>query len=228
MGRPCLAYLAACSVVCLTACGHATAARIHEVPPGRSIVVFGDSLALGTGASDASRGFAFVLYGRILARTPSALITSYAIGGARVADLIDEELPQAAGHVATDVWVCVGANDVTHGTPPKRFRQDLQKLLRSIRRHWPQARLVIFGIPDVSRSPLFAGSGRADLSREAGVDNTAMHAVAAEYGGTFIDLFTFSRAAMDARRDLASDNFHPNDRGHRAIAEYAAGALRLP
>jgi len=184
-------------------------------------------LALGTGASDASRGFTFVLFRRIARREPTAQITDYAVGGARLADLESIELPRARAEAPTDVWICAGANDVTRGTSAAKFSADARRLLGSARRRWPRAALVVFGVPDVSRSPLFARYARNGLHRAAQRDNAALQAAARSAGARFVDLFAFSQNVGVTTRYLAADNFHPNDEGHAAIAAYAATALGL-
>ncbi|MDQ2817005.1 MAG: SGNH/GDSL hydrolase family protein [Candidatus Eremiobacteraeota bacterium] len=220
--------LGACAALVLaTGCAAKTDGPVREAPPRRSIDVFGDSLALGTGASDASLGFTFLLFRSIEQREPTAQITDYAVGGARLADLESIEIPRARGEAPTDVWICGGANDVTRGTPAAKFPVQARRLLGSVRARWPRAALVVFGVPDVSRSPLFAGYARNGLHRAAQRDNAALQAAARSAGARFVDLFAFSQSVGITGRYLAADNFHPNDQGHAAIAAYAAKALGL-
>ncbi len=213
------------ALLCILGCAHTTPAKVREVTAHHSIVVFGDSLALGTGASDAAHGFTFVLFRHVLANDPSAQITSYAVGGAKVADVTADQVPQAKSSSPTDVWICVGGNDVTHGTSEEQFAMNEKTLLRSVRLHWPDARIVVFGVPDVSRSALFAGMTRLVLHRLAAADNDATYAAARDAGADFVDLYKFSERVMDVDRDLSADNFHPNDRGHVAIANFAERTL---
>src|SRR5579872_64705 len=170
---------ALCALLLLVAAGcSAHAPQQPATPPSSArhpILVFGDSLALGMGASDSAHGFAFVLYRAVLARDPGAQITNVAVSGARVDDVLHEELPRAQNGAATDVWVCVGGNDVTRGTPTSRFATDYAALLAAIVRRWPGARLAVFGVPDVSRSPLFAGAANREMRALAEADNAAAH-----------------------------------------------------
>lgn len=194
-------------------------------PPARHrILVLGDSLALGMGASDSAHGFAFVLYRAVLARDPTAEITNVAVSGARVEDVLDHELPRARTAAATDIWVCVGGNDVTRGTGTTRFATEYEALLAAIGRRWPRARLAVFGVPDVSRSPLFAGAANREIKTLAAADNAATRSAARRHHAVFIDLFALGPHVVPAR-DFAADNFHPSDAGHQAIADAARPLL---
>ncbi len=203
--------------------GSGPAVRARRAPP--RILVFGDSLALGTGASDPAHGFTFLLYRDIQATNPDARITNYAVGGSRVSDVLNYQLPRAAAEEATDVWLCVGANDVTRSTPPKRFAADETRLLMAVHRRWPKAAIVVFGVPDVSRSPLFSGQSRGVFKTSASQDDSAARAAALGAHATFVDLFVLG-ARADAAHDFARDNFHPNDRGYAGIARYAREVMR--
>ncbi len=193
-------------------------------PARHRILVFGDSLALGMGASDSAHGFAFVLYRAVLRRDPGAEITNVAVSGARVDDVLHHELARAQTSAATDVWVCVGGNDVTRGTDTARFAAEYEALLAAIRRRWPAARLAVFGVPDVSRSPLFAGAANREMRALAAADNTATRSAARRQHALFVDLFALGAQVVPAR-DFAADNFHPSDAGHQAIADAARPVL---
>lgn len=196
----------------------------HAAP--RHIVVFGDSLALGSGASDPADAFAFRLFRRISASAPGSAISSHAVGGARIADAVRWQLPLAEHELASDVWIIVGGNDVTHGTSAAAFGRDEFRLVRGVRQRWPQARIVVFGVPDVARSPIFTGDVRSSFQRRAAEMNAAAREAARSAGGRFVDLYAFSDHVLDAERDLSSDEFHPNDRGHAAIAAFAYPTVR--
>lgn len=187
--------------------------------------MFGDSLALGIGASDPLRGFTFLLYRDVQATNPDARITNYAVGGSRVSDVLNYQLPRAAAEEATDVWLCIGANDVTRSTAPERFAAEENELLTAVHRLWPKAALVVFGVPDVSRSPLFSGESRRVFKDLASEDDRAARAAALRAHATFVDIFVLGEHA-DAAHDFARDNFHPNDRGYEGIARYARTVMQ--
>ena len=220
LARRSLFLVAVCCL--LAACGHASPparSRAALIQPHR-IVVFGDSLALGYGASDPAKGFLFVLFRRVQQRDANAIITNYAVGGARIEDVVNVELGRAQAEPATDVWLCVGGNDVTHGTPASRFASDYRAALDSVRRRWPRAKIIAFGVPDVSRSPLFVGSTRVGLHALAAADDQAAKSAASKSGAGFVDLFSLGSRIVGAR-DFSADNFHPSDAGYATLAAFA-------
>jgi len=214
-------FALAIAIVCLNACQHGSTQLPFRVPPAQHrILAFGDSLAMGVGASDPSRGFMFALFRKVLSRDPGAQITNYAVGGARVEDVLHYELVRAHAENATDIWVCIGGNDVTHTTAAARFASQDTALLRALRRRWPAARIVVFGVPDVSRSALFAGQMRGQLRDLSKADNEAARQAAAGVQASFVDLFALGRHVV-ADRDFSADNFHPSDAGYDAIEQAA-------
>jgi len=212
-------------LVAASACVGCSGPRWHVVrndAPHRDVIVFGDSLALGVGASSAQQGFVGLLFERIRAADPTARLTNFAVGGAVAQDVAQTQVPGASGSAATDIWLCVGGNDVTHATPTDQFSTTERALVAALRAAWPQAHIVVFGVPDVSRSPLLPGLAKIKLHNDAALDDAAARDAAKAGAADFIDLFSFSDRSLDVSEDFSADAFHPNDRGYAAIAEFAA------
>jgi len=192
---------------------------VSDGPP-IEIAVLGDSLALGTGASDSSRGFAFDLYRRLAITHPGSEITNYAIGGSTAADVLRLQVARLHERHADVVIVCVGGNDVARGVDPESFARSYDALLAAVRRTVPQARVIAVGVPDVSVSPLFAD--HADLIRRlASEDDRGARAAAAKHGAAYVDLFAVTNRLHDPAVFLSADRFHPSDSGHETIASAA-------
>jgi len=128
------------------------------------LTVAGDSLALGIGASDSSRGFAFDLFQRVRATHPASEITNLAIGGATTEDVVRLELPRLAQTHPTVVLVEVGANDLVRRHPATTFARDYGRLVDGARRDAPGARIVLFNVP---RRLRFCDLRRCDESAAA-------------------------------------------------------------
>lgn len=181
------------------------------------LAVVGDSLALGTGASDSSHGFAFETYRAIGASRPGSEITNYAIGGSTTRDVVRLQVARLRERHVDCAIVCVGGNDVVRAIPSDAFAAAYDELLRDVRGTVPHAGLVVLGVPDVSVSPLFAD--RADEVRAlAEADDRAARAAARAAGAAFLDLFALTRGLRNAKGFLSADRFHPSDEGHRLIA----------
>ena len=200
------------------------ASRANRRPPVR-LVVLGDSLAFGTGASEPTGGFAFRLYERIARERPGSEIASYAIGGTTVADVERLEVARLRGTHPDVILLCVGGNDVVRRTDPAAFAASYALTVAAIRTNAPHARLILFGVPNVAVSPLFADFDAAAVERLSRADDRAVRATAAHAHASFVDLFALSSAARHNVGFFSSDQFHPSDDGHERIARYALPTL---
>jgi acyl-CoA thioesterase-1 len=192
-------------------------------PPPVQVAVLGDSLALGVGASDSANGFAFLLYKRVLAQRAGSQVTNFAISGATTADAVRLEVPRLKTADRPDiVIVAVGANDVIRGHSPAQFAHDYRALVDGLRRAAPRARIVLFNVPDVGVSPIFDVRMQIGLSQLAVIDNRTVDAEARRAGAAVVDFYMLTKGrANDTSRFLSSDQFHPSDAGHAAIAAFA-------
>lgn len=187
--------------------------------PTISLLVVGDSLALGTGADAPSGGFAFQVYRRLRETHPGSSIRNIAIGGATVADALRLEVPQLRARPADVVIIEIGANDVVRRTPPAAFTARFRQLLADVRTADPQAAIVVVGIPDVAISPLFDRGDRPAVHRAAREDSRAAQDAAAAAGARYVDLFPISdRLGRDTGRYLSADQFHPSTEGYTIVA----------
>jgi lysophospholipase L1-like esterase len=190
-------------------------------PKGRAvrIAVLGDSLALGTGASNPRNGFVFRSYLAVRERRPGSEIDSYAIGGSTVADVLRLQVPRLAHERADAVVICVGGNDVTHRVAPARFAATYAALLARVRALQPHAAIVCCGVPNVGFSPLFTGTDHDEVARLARADDAAVRASAHRAGARFADLYAATSAKRaDINAYLSDDRFHPSDAGYAALA----------
>ena len=191
------------------------------------LTVAGDSLALGIGATDSSRGFAFDLFRRVDRARPRSEVTNLAIGGATVADVLRLEVPRIAATEPGVVLLEVGANDAVRRRAPAAFGRDFHALVVAVRRAAPRARLVLFNVPDISVSPIFEAPQKPALHRLADAYNAIVSAEARRSGWPVVDLYAFSqRARGNTSRYLSADQFHPSDDGHAAIASDAWPVLQ--
>jgi lysophospholipase L1-like esterase len=184
------------------------------------IVVLGDSLAFGTGASKPTGGFAWRTY-EALARThPGSRVTNYAIGGTTAADVLRLESGRLTGDAADVVIVCVGGNDVLHRIAPESFAGSYERVIAAVRARDPRALVVCCGVPDVALSPIFSSSETAGVERLTHADDDAVRRIAARNGAVFFDLYALThRERGRTAAFLSADQFHPSDRGHRLIAD---------
>ena len=202
------------------------------------MLVFGDSTTAGVGVDRAEEALPTRLAELVAAeRGRPVHVTSYGWTGARVADLLRDQLPRALGPLregetqpvlptADIVAVVIGANDATHRTPPRRFRAELRQLLLEIRRAAPQAELVLAGVP-VFRGALRQVEPLMLLTDQFGrLLRRAQRDEALAAGIAFADLARDATPRMRLRRDtLSTDDFHPSAVGYQIWAEVIAAAL---
>jgi lysophospholipase L1-like esterase len=207
-------------------------------------ISLGDSVAAGDGASaPASTGFA-----ALLAAREEVSLRNLAVSGATTQDVIDEQAGKAlvaiqAGRVAF-VTISAGGNDlatlilnpacVEDPAPPScplaetlaRVEANLDRLLRYIRDANQQVPVVLLAYPN-----LFSGTGHAweePAGRVLPHLAETIRDVAARYDHVTVadpsEAFEGRAGELTHVLDEAFDP-HPNDAGHRAIADAFERAL---
>jgi lysophospholipase L1-like esterase len=214
--------------------------RDFGAPPLR-FVVFGDSTTSGVGVDRPEDALPSLIAQRVAdARHRRVHVTTYGWAGARVADLVRDQLPRALGPLhrgegepvlprADIVAVVIGANDATRRTPPRAFRADLRAVLTMIQDAAPDAEVVLAGIPRFrgvlpevnvliwiaeQYARVLRGVGRAEALR-AGV----------RYADLARDV---PPRVSDIDAVLSVDRFHPSVAGYRLWADVIAEALDRP
>lgn len=161
----------------------------------RMLVVLGDSLAQGVGASQPALGYAGRL--RELLAEGGALppVINLSRSGAKIADVLQDQLPALAEVPGSShLIVCtVGSNDLVRSTRLGRSRRDMTALINAL----PPAALL-GTLPD--RGSVAAMMLNRHLRSEAERAGITVADVA-------VNLTTW-------RGHRAGDRFHPNDRGY--------------
>ncbi len=172
-------------------------------------VALGDSMTQGIGASDPQRGWVGQLRERWETEGRRYRVVNLAVTGARVQDLLDHQLPalhrlEQLGHPAALVTVLVGSNDIVS----RRLRPGVEQRFEALLDRLPPG-TVVGNLPNPHRE---VQRMDAELRRR-------------DHEGTL--------RLADFRRDgpatwvglVASDWFHPNDRGYARMADVVDGAL---
>jgi lysophospholipase L1-like esterase len=202
------------------------------------LVVLGDSTTAGVGVDRAEDSLPYQLAQRLADhhRRPVHVV-SYGWAGARMVDLVDDQLPRAGTPLRSGdaapflagadlVALVIGSNDATHQTRPWRFRRDLRAALHQVRTAAPHARVVLAGIP------AFRGALRAFEPLIFIADQYARplrrvaRAEAEEAGAAYADLAAEVPRRID--RDmpfLSRDRFHPSRVGYAIWADVIFEAL---
>jgi len=177
-------------------------------PEGARLLIIGDSMAEGRGASAPD----YSLAGLLSRANPSLTVVNRGCAGARFADFID----QLDGDERFDaVLVQGGANDVLRLTPAAALRDSVRQVAQRARTY---AGLVVFMPPgNVGNAAFFHPPWSWWMSRRS----RRLHAIVADEaqanGALYVSLFQEREDdpfARHPRRLYARDGLHPNDAGY--------------
>jgi len=175
----------------------------------------GASDAVGIGAVPLSKGYVPTLADDLRTAGFTATLDNLGINGARVDDILDDELPDALASNPDVVTLWTGANDVIAGDSPEAFGAELEMLLGALA-DGTHARVYVADLPDLTQAPLFRDGSDPDVTK-ARVDafNDRIHAAVATAGFVLVRL-----SDIQLTDDLVwIDGFHPNNAGHAVIAD---------
>lgn len=189
--------------------GHAAHWVDRELPDGAfHYVVLGDSAAQGVGVGDPRLGYV----GHIARRLERHLgrpvhVTNLSVSGARIADVVEGQLPLLGAHRADLITAAIGGNDVVVARLNlQALRDDLETLCATLPPGTVVAEVPYFGYPF--------------LQRRVRLINAEIHAAARRHGHHVAPLHAATRARWPQHiiGDLAEDLFHPGIRGYRVWA----------
>jgi lysophospholipase L1-like esterase len=197
----------------------------------RFLLVLGDSISRGTG-DEAGKGYAADVAEAIRRRVPTD-VANLAVNGAESGDILEVvKTPNAARLVAGADWILLsaGANDLSHSIPSiaasaaapleaiaavrTRYVSNLREILTRIREANPSAPIYLIGLYDPFGNVGSQGRVGASVVRtwNSLLEETALSFPEVTVVPTF-DLF-YGRPDR-----LAADHYHPNGKGHQAIAD---------
>lgn len=176
-------------------------------------VILGDSTAAGVGADD-QHGIAMGTRRRL--ETSRRLeMTNLSVSGARIGDVLRDQLPRAESLHPDLVLLSAGANDVTHLTPVGSMRSDLREIVKRLRAANRNVAIVITGSPDMGAPPRIPRLLRGIAAWKSRQVNRMFAAEAANLSLTFAPIAERTGQMFRNDRSLfAADRFHPNERGY--------------
>lgn len=192
--------------------------RVSPADGELRLLYLGDSITRGSGASSYAESFREVTTATLRAST-DVDEQEVAKGGARLSEIARIATPIA---IADIVVVQLGTNDLlSPPTPAEVFANQYRTLLMAVRAANPGSAVLCLG---VWRQPASAEPFDSAIRDECVSERSRFLPMS--------DLFAEDEfRGPDGRVALGeggrSDNFHPNDLGHRAIANRIVGVLRL-
>ncbi len=171
--------------------------------------VLGDSMSQGIGASRYDRGWVGQLGRELASRGYPVRIVNLSVSGARVADVLDTQLPAMArlGVRPELVTLLIGSNDIMR----RRHRAGLAVAFSQLLDRLPDG-AVVAGMPN--RNPAARAINELiDRATSGGPGRD----------GRLILADMRSGGPGSWRGRLAGDHFHPNDLGYAGLASAFAG-----
>jgi lysophospholipase L1-like esterase len=191
-----------------------------------TLVVLGDSSVAGVGADAAEDT---LTYGVAKALSDQYRVSLHALGvsGSKLANVVGEQLPQVAGLDPDMVLVCVGTNDVTHGTRLRDARAQLRLLVAGLAEVAPNARVIVSGLPPAETAFAFHRPLRDLLGVRALLFTRLYRAELLPHGISVFDIARLCRSAFRGKREMFSaDLFHPSSAGYAFLATIYGRAVR--
>jgi len=183
---------------------------IHRYAPvSKRILFLGDSVSDGVGASAKEKRFSSVLTRMLSSDTDSAQEINLAISGSTLIDSGYKDVLPKAVCQRPDIFVIAhGINDNAIGHSLGKFLRIYDRTVEYIRENLPDIKIVCCTIP-----PSWGHFSYDE--RWLNQANTGIREIAAEHGIIVGDAYF----KIHNRRELFPDGIHPNDEGHRVIAE---------
>ena len=178
-------------------------------------LALGASDAVGIGATPLRNGYVFLVRDGLRDDGHDVMLVNFGIPGGE-ADDIARLARLAPGVQPGLVTLWTGANDVIGGVDPAAFEATLGELLEGLRDD-TDAAIVIGDLPDLTRLPRFLERPDPDVtSARVRAFNDAIERQADEFD---VPIARLSEVGMIEELTSDIDGFHPNDEGHRMIAE---------
>lgn len=176
-------------------------------------VVLGDSTAAGVGAPYES-GIAAVT-ARHLAEKHRITMTNLGISGAKLEDVVRDQLPAAELLKPDLVLLSASANDVIRFTPVSSMRRSLLEIVRRLRAANPKVIIVITGSPDMGAPPRIPRLLRPLATRRTRNANAMFMEIARKERLFFAPIAEETGPLLRADPTMFHpDRFHPNARGY--------------
>lgn len=181
------------------ACG-ASQPKLQPLAPDAVILALGDSLTYGVGATPDTS------YPSDLERIISRKVINAGISGEETSETLlrlDSELAKANPAL---VIVCIGGNDLIHKRPNDQIKENLSKIIQTIRQH--HAQVILIAVPKFGLS-FSAPEFYQELGEEFNI---------------IVDDSTLPSLLKNP--EYKSDYIHLNARGYQLLAETIANLLK--
>lgn len=180
-------------------------------PNGKSIAVFGDSTAVGTGSKSVEE----TLAGRLAKDFPRTDIINLAENGSKTRGVL-QQIQRLNNKKINMAIISTGGNDVWAYTSLRKLTKDLRAVLEKAK-EISDHRVILLFFGNEGSAPFFPWPIRSWLASRTEQVKEVFDSVAAEQQVPIIDLFSNSLEnpfVVDPKRYFARDRLHPSGAGY--------------
>ena len=195
--------------------------------PTLNYLVMGDSTAAGWGAPTLQTTYPHLVAQSLARRGFRVRVVNVAVGGAKIGDVLRDQLGALETVRPDVVTVSVGANDATHFTAPDHWTRDLQGLVTALETSSART-IAIANTPDLFLAPALPLPLSWATARRARQQNQSFDKILKHTRLQTVDLFGQGRLDARVQPDFyAADRFHPARLGYAKWARLFARSVAL-
>ncbi|MGH8930220.1 MAG: SGNH/GDSL hydrolase family protein [Egibacteraceae bacterium] len=190
------------------------------------LVILGDSTAAGVGSPSLEESLPVLVAERVASRLGRPVhVTGLSVPGARTATALENQVPMLAGLDPDVVLIVIGANDVTHVTPPWAMRRQTAALIDGARAA-SGAPVVIGGIPEFRTVPALLQPLRWVVGRYASALREVQRGAVRAAGVPYVDIAALASPRFIGKPEsMSPDGYHPSPLGYSFWADALAPAV---
>ncbi len=182
-------------------------------------LVMGDSTAAGWGAAQLSETYAYQIAEAVVGHGYYVHIVNVAIGGARLGDVNEKQLPALKQIEPDIITFSFGANDATHFTAESDYSHELERLFSALTKSSAR-RILISDIPDMFQAPALPLPLSIATNNRARRLNAILDKSLKGTNLRKVDLYNDGKLIYGQNKNLyAVDLFHPSSEGYRVWAK---------
>jgi lysophospholipase L1-like esterase len=188
------------------------------------LAILGDSIAVGQGAARPSESLGPRLVAGLADQGIEATARVFGARGAR-SSVLSAQVADALSWAPDVAVIVIGANDLTHRTPPDQAARHLGDAVRRLRQSG--AEVVLAPAPDLSTVPFVPAPMRPVVRVASALLRDRQVSATTAAGGRVADADARTSEAFATDPSLFSaDRFHPSSTGYAVIAEALLSEVR--
>ncbi|HWD38598.1 MAG TPA: SGNH/GDSL hydrolase family protein [Fimbriimonas sp.] len=189
----------------------------YSVGSGQPIryVSLGDSTASGVGVHSVEETLPYLFAEHLAERGLRVDVTNFGNCGAKIADVLERQIPDLPAGPIDLVTLSISANDATRGTDTFLFRAQLRAVLEELE-HRRAPLVLLTTTPNFRTSPALPSAIRVHCIRRSEKLTQIVREIASDY--PFVELVPLNEDGSLTPGECASDGFHPSVDGYHMWA----------